>query len=198
MVLLGADTADPLQAAIDFYQTVESYAVGLISLSAGKSEIIHYYFKKPGYVRMEFETSYKGAVLVYDPLTRRVKLWPFGHRGLPVLNLNPENRLIRSPTGQRVDRSDVGVLFQNVRKLRMHGKIVVMGVEMVGGQETLHMRISGGDVSIGAASSYELWLDRTTGFPLKVMSFDMSGQLLETVEMTDLRIHPAFPQDFFD
>ena len=198
MILLGADTADPLRAAIDFYQTVESYGVRLTSLSTGKSEIIRYYFKKPGYVRMEFETSYQGAVLVYNPLTRRVTLWPLGHRTFPALNLSPENKLIQSPTGQRVDRSDVGALFQNVQELRTRGKTELMGMEVVGGRETLHVRVSvGEDVSIGAVCCYQLWLDRTTGFPLKVLSFDRSGRLVETVDLDGLQIHPGFPKDFF-
>ncbi len=199
MVLLCADTADPLQTAIDYYQTVAAYQVILKSLSAGKSEVIRYYFQKPGYVRLEFETSYRGAVLIYHPFIRRAKLWPFGHRNFPALSLSPENSLIQSPTGQRVDQSDVGTLYENIKKLRARGYAEVTGVDTIGGRESLHMRINGGeDASVGIVSGYRLWLDCLTGFPSQVSSLDRHGRLLETVEMADVQIDPEFPDGFFD
>lgn len=60
---MAVDT-DPVRAAIERYQTVESYRVTLRS-SRGDSEpeIIHYAYKKPGFVRMGFTQPFKGAVL---------------------------------------------------------------------------------------------------------------------------------------
>ncbi len=67
---------DPLASAIEHYHTVESYRVTIHSFHADGEEHIRYFYKKPGFVRMEFIRPHDGAVLVYNPLTQRVRLWP--------------------------------------------------------------------------------------------------------------------------
>jgi len=198
MALLLSDTANPIQTAIDHYREIAAYQVTLKSVSGGKREIIHYYFKKPNHVRMEFVAPFKGAVLIYDPGTKQAKLWPFGYRSFPALTLSPSNSVIQSSTGQRVDRSDVGVLYRNVRVLQKHGVTRVVGIELVDGRETVHVMVTGQNgYSVGAVSRYQLWLDRASGFPLKVLSHDIDGQVIEMVEMRELQIGPEFPLGFF-
>jgi outer membrane lipoprotein-sorting protein len=198
MVLLTVDSADPIQSAIDFYREVTGYQVTLKSMSQGKTEVIHYYFKKPGYVRMEFVAPFKGAVLVYDSHSQRAKLWPFGYGSFPALSLSPDNRMIRSSSGQRVDRSDVGVLYANVQALQQHGTTEILGIETVGGKEALHVAVSAArGFALDEVSRYQVWLDLATGFPVRVMSHARDGHLIEAVEMEELRIGPQFPDGFF-
>ena len=198
MALFTADAADPIQTAIDQYRQISGYQVTIKSVGKGKTEIINYYFKKPGHVRMKFVAPFKGAELVYDPRSRQARLWPFGYGSFPSLNLSPDSRLIRSSTGQRVDRSDVGALYRNVRALQGHGTIETLGIETFHGAEALHVAVSANDgFSLDGVSRYQLWLDGESGFPLRVMSYAMDGALMETVEMEELRIDPRFPEDFF-
>ena len=198
MVLLGVDTADPIQVALDHFHEVTAYRATVKSISNGKTEVIRYYFKKPGYVRMEFVAPFKGAVLVYDPISRLAKLWPFGYGSFPAIRLSPNNRLIQSSTGQRVDRSDVGVLYQNVKNLQRHGMTDVQGIETLDGHEVLQVEISSaGGFSLEGIFRYRLWLDRVTAFPLKVMSHARDGRLIETVELQGLVIDSPFPDGFF-
>lgn len=73
-----SETDDIIQRAIENYQTVDTYVATLRSVKDGHvSEEIKYYYKKPGFVRMEFITPHKGAVLVYNPETNKVRLRPF-------------------------------------------------------------------------------------------------------------------------
>lgn len=198
MALLTSSTADPVQAAIDFYKEVTTYQVTLKSVSSDKTEVIHYYFKKPGYVRMEFDSPFKGAVLIYDPTSRRAKLWPFGYGTFPALSLSPDNGMIQSSTGQRVDRSDVGVLYRNVKTMQQNGTTELLGIEELSGKEAMHISVTATDgFTLRGTALYQLWLDRTTGFPLRVMSHARDGRLIEVVEMEDLRIDPSFPDGFF-
>lgn len=194
-----ADTANPIEAVIERYRNVAAYQMTVTSSSRDKTEIMRYYFRKPGFVRMEFVKPFSGAVLVYDPEKKRARLWPFGYRKFPALTLSPENRLIQSATGQRVDRSDVGVLYQNVKTLQEHGKTGIVGNEPVDGKETVQVTVEGNEgFSVGAVHRYQLWLDQSTGFPVKVSSHDAAGRLIEVVEMGELKINPEFPQGFFN
>lgn len=190
---------DPLAGAIEHYQTVTSYRVTIRSFHAGGEEHIRYYYKKPGFVRMEFMRPHDGAVLVYNPSTRRVRLWPFGAGRFPELNLSPGNVLIRSSRGQHVDRSDVGALFENVRALQQSGNTEVSGEESMGGRAFLHLVVTGaGNVAVDGVHRYELWLDTATRFPVKVISRDPQDAIIETVLMEDLEINAELPETLFD
>src|SRR5208282_2445847 len=198
VAVLFADATNPIQAAIDYYETVTAYQVSLKSTSGANIEVLRYYFKKPGYVRIEFVTPFKGAVLVYSPVTKRAKLWPFGYGRFPYVTVSPDNGLIQSSRGQRGDRSDVGVLYQNVKALQEHGRTEIIGMESAGGQQALHIAVEGdGGFSVGSISRYQLWLDQTTGFPIKGSSYDVGGRLIEIVEMEDLKITAELSDDLF-
>src|SRR3569833_1024535 len=180
MTLLLADTADPIQVAIDHYRDDHANQVTVKSTVAGKTDVLHYDYKKPVLVRMNFVSQHHGAVLVYDTAALKAKLWPFGYHSVPSLCLSPDKGLIRSPTGQRVDRSDVGVLFENVKALQAGGGAAVLGVETVGAQAALHVDVGNNNgAPIGAVYRYQLWLDQDTGFPVKVLSYGKDGKLIE-------------------
>ena len=190
---------DPLAAAIEHYQTVESYRVTIRSFHTGGEEHIRYYFRKPGFVRMEFIRPHDGAVLVYNPSTQRVRLWPFGAGRFPELNLSPGNLLIRSSRGQHVDHSDVGALFENVRTLREDGNAEVSGEESMDGRTLLHLVVTGaGGFTVAGVHRYELWLDMATRFPAKVISRDQQNAIIETVLMEDLEINVELPETLFN
>lgn len=190
---------NPVQSAIEHVQSVASYQMIVKSISRDKTEIMHYYFKTPGYVRLEFVKPFNGAVLVFDPTTKQAKVWPFGYRRFPAFTLSPENRLILGATDRHVDQSDVGVLFRNVKVLQEHGKTQIVGTESVGGKEGLHITVEGNPgFSVETVHLSHLWLDQTTGFPLRVSNYDEAGEMIEVVEIGDLRINPVFPGDFFN
>jgi len=198
LATLGTNGMDPVDAAIERYRRVESYQVTLRSSYADQSDVIRYFYKKPGFVRMDFVQPHKGAVLIYSPLTRAVRLWPFG-RTLFSLTLSPENRLVQSPTGQRVDRSDIGVLLDNVKALQRNGETAVLGEEAIGGKKAVRLAITGtGKPVAGNVRRYELWLDSISLLPLKVVSRDVNDEIIETVVMDDLSINVKLADELFN
>jgi outer membrane lipoprotein-sorting protein len=198
MAALGSAYPDPIASAMERYRAVEAYQVTLKSSHGDEVEHIRYYFRKPGFVRMEFIRPHQGAVLVYSPTARKVKLWPFG-LGFMALTLSPGSRLIQSPRGQRVDRSDVAALFENVKALQQHGKMEIVGEEPVAEQQALHFTVSGTDeFTVENVHRYDLWLEDSTLFPVKVESRDVRNQLIETVLMEDVKINPPLQESLFN
>ena len=190
---------DPLARAIEHYHTVESYRVTIRSFHADSEEHLRYYYRKPGFVRMEFIRPHDGAVLVYNPLTQRARLWPFGVGHFPEFNLSPYNPLIRSSRDQHVDRSDVGALFENVRTLQAGGNTQILGEENVGGHIILHYVVTGADnFAISGVHRYELWLDTAILFPIKVISRDHQDAIIETVMMEAPEINATLPETLFN
>lgn len=198
MVALNSDTADPVGAAVARYRTIRSYEVTLRSSNATESQVIRYYYRKPGFVRMEFVSPHKGAVIIYNPEKREARVWPLGFPGFPSVTLDPANPLIRGPGGQRVDRSDVGALLNNVKTLQQGGTTKTAGEEQLSGLQALHVIVRGApNAATGNVARYDLWLDTSTCFPVKVESRDAQGELIETVLMEDFRINVDFPERFF-
>jgi hypothetical protein len=114
---------DPIAFSQQSFNNLTSYQVMMRSSSpSDESKIIRYSFQKPGYVRMDFTQPHSGAVLIFNPVSGKVTLWPFGVGTLPILHLSPTNSLIQDERGHRVDRSDIGVLLGNIRHLQREGQ----------------------------------------------------------------------------
>jgi outer membrane lipoprotein-sorting protein len=194
---LTATEPGALDAALERYRSLQSYRTTLHSTHADGEEHLRYFYRKPGQIRMEFIRPHAGAVLVYDPATHRVKLWPFGAGHFPELNLAPGNRLIRSPRGQQVDKSDIGALLANVRTLQEHGSLRETEEQL----EQRNVRkldvIGNGDYAVAGVHRYEVWLAADTLFPLKVVSRDVRDAVLETVVFENMELDPALPDALF-
>ena len=200
LLLLGLDVmADPLDDARARFGTLHTYQVTVQSVAAaGDRQVIRYFYRKPGWVRMKFVQPYQGMVLIYDPETKRVRLWPFGVHHLPSLSFAPDNSLLLSAHGHRVDRSDVGALLANLQALREHGSLTPLGDAEVAGRAATGLDIVGhADSAVTGVHRYRVWLTRDTLFPLRVESFDLGGNRLETVDMADAEINVSFPERIF-
>lgn len=189
----------PLAAAIDHYRTIETYRVTLRVSHAEGEDHIRYSYRKPGFVRMDFMHPHAGAVLVYNPITQRARLWPFGAGRFPELSLSPHSSLIRGSGGQTVDRSDVGALLENVRALLERGDADVLGEVRMEGRTVQHLVVTGAaGVEVAGVHRYELWLDTSSQFPVKVISRDQEDAVIESVVMEDLDINVPLPETLFN
>lgn len=190
---------DIISTSIENYNSVESYSVTLRSKSDDSSEEMRYYYKRPGFVRMEFTRPHKGAILVYSPSKKEVRLRPFGFFKSFVLTLNPDNSLIKSSKGHRVDESDIGALLKVVKRLQSGGKTEVSGEESVGNRPVVVVSVKGErDFTVNGIHRYILWFDKKMSLPLKVAAYDIQGALIEEVIMDDLQVNIGIAEDFFD
>lgn len=202
MALMAPELPNPIEKAVDYYQKVDSYQTIIKSYVGSKSDspdIVRYYYNKSGAVRMEVVEPFNGAVLIYNPVTELVKLWLFGYGSVPSFSLSPENKWIQSSSGQRVDRSDIGALYEDVILLQRQGKTTVVGTETVEKQTALYVIVEGNPgVAIEGVSRFDLWFDVQTSLPLKVISYKADGSQIERIEMSEYQVNPAFPKGFFD
>ena len=202
MALMAPELPNPIEKAVDYYQKVDSYQTITKSYVGSKSDspdIVRYYYNKSGAVRMEVVEPFNGAVLIYNPVTELVKLWLFGYGSVPSFSLSPENKWIQSSSGQRVVRSDIGALYEDVILLQRQGKTTVVGTETVEKQAALYVIVEGNPgVAVEGVSRFDLWFDVQTSLPLKVISYKADGSQIERIEMSEYQVNPAFPKGFFD
>jgi outer membrane lipoprotein-sorting protein len=196
---LVSSVNSPLASALESFHRVATYRVTIQSVSGGSRHIIRYFFKRPGYVRMEFIKPHKEAVLVYSPHTKKARLRPFGFLKPFVLTLPPDSGLITSPQGHRVDASDLGAFLETVETLADKGKSRLMGNEKIGDRQALLVDVRGGEgITVnGNIHRYLLWLDARTLLPLRTQSFAADETLVEDVVMDDLEINVDLPDSLF-
>lgn len=185
-----------LRQAVAQFQATTSYSTTMRSY--GEAEhIINYRYKKPGYVRMDFIKPHRGAALVYLPTTGKVQLRPFGFSNWLVLTMEPESKLVRSPSGHRVDESDIGVLLFHAQKLAQQGSLRVLREETRQETTMVVLEITGEkEVLVGGVHRYMLWIDKKLKLPRIVESYDSENQLIEKLFLDDLILNPEFSEIF--
>ncbi len=189
---------NPIAAGIERFGRIESYHVTLRARSGKKEEVISYYFRKPGFVRMEFIKPFRGALLVYSPVDGKARLRPFPFMRFFVLTLEPDSSLIRSAGGHRVDESDIGTLLRAASELKESGTLRVLGHRLLGSYRTLLVEVDGaGGFEVYGINRYLLWLDERSCMPLRAQGYDKEGRLIEEVLMDDLELDPDLPGDLF-
>jgi hypothetical protein len=196
---LASSINNPLASALESFHNIATYRVTIRSESGGSRQTIRYFYKRPGFVRMEFLKPHKDAVLVYSPVTKKARLRPFGFLRPLVLTLAPDSGLITSPQGHRVDASDLGAFLETVKILAERGITRTIGNEEIGDRSALLVDVRGGEgITVsGNIHRYLLWLDAGTLLPLKTRSFTADDAPVEDVLMDDLEINVELPDSLF-
>jgi len=85
-----------------------------------------------------------------------------------------------------------------VVKLQSNGETSILGDESLSGRQTVLVRVTGiGDFTVCGIHQYDLWLDKKTYLPLKIVAYDLCEGVIEEVLMDDLEIDIDLPDDFF-
>lgn len=160
MPLVSTDEQDnPVAVALRNYRNIKTYQVTLRSKSHDSLEEIRYFYKSVC-IRMEFIRPLPGLILTYNPVKREVRLGPFSFAD-HVVTLSPDNEIIQSSAGHKVDESDIGSLLGIVAKLQSSGKTYIMGEESLSGRQTVLVRVTGiGDFTVCGIHRYDLWIDK--------------------------------------
>ncbi len=197
MPLVSTDSpCNPVAIALRNYRNITTYQVTLRSKSHNFFEEIRYYYKS-AYIRMEFIKPVPGVVLTYDPVKKEVRIRPFGFIN-HVVTLSPDNDIIQSSAGHKVDESDIGSLLGIVAKLQSNGKTYIMRDESLSGRQTVLVRVTGiGEFTVCGIHQYDLWLDKMTYLPLKIVAYDLREGLIEEILMDDLEIDLDLPDSLF-
>lgn len=185
-----------LQQAVSQFQAITGYSTTMRSYGNAE-QVINYRYQKPGYVRMDFVTPHKGAALVYRPDTGKVQLRPFGFIKPLTLTMEPTSKLVRSPSGHRVDESDIGVLLKKAQELAQQGSLEVLREETIQQTTMVVLEITGEEnVLVDGVHRYLLWMDKKLKLPRIVESYNNEDQLIEGLSLEDLTLNPEFAEIF--
>ncbi len=183
---------------IESFNKISSYSTLLKSEGENGDNIIHYFYKKPGFIKMIFVKPHEGATLVYNQKTHKVKLKPFKHLSSFTISLKPESSLITDPKGHTVDQSDLGALLKNVLILSENGTEKIKNKVFYNKNFYSVLSVKGNEgFNFEGIFQYVLWIDTKINLPVRVESYDNNFNLLEKVLLNDLKVNVKFSDNFF-
>ncbi len=154
-----------------------------------------YTFKKPKWIRIDFESPHSGMILIYPDRNGKVRVESPGLAHIFKFDLSPENPLLRTPSGQRIDQTSLELLIQNISHSltdQRRGPVHI--------NENAHVRIRVLAVNHfrkGIVTLYQFFIDKHFWLPVKVEESTPEGQLDRTIVFQHLRTNAGVPDSFF-
>ncbi len=161
-----------------------------------ETETFLYSFKKPKRIRFDFESPYPGMVLVYPDKDGKVVIRPSGLARFLKLRVAPDNSLLKVPSGQRIDQTDLGLLIRNIAHSLADGR----RGPIEAGEEDGYIEIrvlADNPFRKGVITLYHFAIDRRLWLPVKVEESTSDSQLERTVIFQNLRINIGIPDSLF-
>jgi len=150
-----------------------------------------YTFKKPKWIRLDFESPHSGMIMVYPDREGKVVL-----RRFFTFHLAPDNFLLRVGSGQRLDQTDLGLLIRNIAHSLTDQKRGPVEATEENSDLRLHV-LADDHFREGVLTRYQILIDKKQWLPVEVEESTPDGQLERTVIFRNLRTNIGVPDRFF-
>ena len=157
---------------------------------------VKFFYTNEKKFRVDFSHPYKGVSIFYEDGDEELTVRPF--RFLPALKfrLSIDDRIARTPSGQRIDQTDVGYfirfIFNNLETIRQgqnefhedEDRIVFLfwALDYIEGK---HLE------------KYRVFVSKESWFPLRVERYDREGALLELIVFRNHAINSHLEDTLF-
>jgi outer membrane lipoprotein-sorting protein len=187
-----------MQAA---YARVRNYRMEVEVRSRGRggdfeTQKFRYTFEKPDRIRIDVESPHPGRVLVYPDKNGKVAVRPFGWAHFFIIRLSPDSALLKTPSGQPVDRTDLGLLIKNISRSVTDGRRG--SVEVIENKGLIEIRVLAENHFLkGVLTGYRFSIDKPLWLPAGVQESTPDGVLERTIRFRNLKINGRIPDGFF-
>jgi hypothetical protein len=184
------------------YATVTDYQSTVEVTSAGQEgsltrEKFLYTFKRPRRIRIDFEVPNPGTVVIYSNKDGKVRVRPWGVKGIFELHLDPDSFLLRLNSGQRVDQTDLGLLIVKIREsMEEHRR---GPAELSESESAVEMSVvADNHFRGGVTTRYRFSIDKRTWLPVQVEESSLEGSFERRILFLGLRTNINVPDSTFD
>lgn len=161
-----------------------------------KTEKSLYTFKKPKWIRLEFVSPHPGMILVYPDPDGKVLMKPQGVLSVLTFHLALDDPLLGTPSGQRLDQTDLGVLIKNIRHSvtdQRRGP-----VSLSEDQEAIRIQVLADDhFREGVETKYQFLISKGLWLPVEVGQSTTNGVQEGRIIFHNLRTNINVPDDLF-
>ncbi len=183
------------------YEGVRDYQAHLETKTQTEDDAVEikkalYTFKKPHHIRIDFESPYPGAVLIYPDKNGKVVVRPSGWVRFFKFRLTPETFLLQVSPGQQIDQTDLGLLIKNISHsvtVRRRGDLKVTQ-----GEEHIRIDVLADDhFREGVVTRYQFLIDTRLWLPVAVIESTQDGSLEREIFFRGLRVNIGVPDSLF-
>ncbi len=157
---------------------------------------ITFYYKQMGKIRVKFSRPYPGATVFYRAGNEKLTIKPF--KFLPVLKFRFSiyNSMVRTPSGQRIDQTDVkyliNFLFRNVKMIQEKENAFYEG-----GEQIKFMFHALDYIEDKSPEKYRVFVSKKHWFPTRIERYNLEGKPIEIMIFKNYIINSQLEDTFF-
>lgn len=155
-----------------------------------------FYFKREKRIRVDFSEPYPGAIVIYSKGNEKATVIPFNH--LPGLrfNISHNNAMLKTPTGQRLEQTDMGYfidfVLQSLRKVDQVDHQVKEGGEQI----TFWLRALD-YVHWKRVEKYRIIISKKNWLPVQIERYELDGTPVESIQIRNYSINTHLDERLF-
>ena len=190
-----------LQKAMNAFEALHDYQTTLVShMIKGKKKedrVYLYKFMKPHWIYMKvIKGKDKGAEIVYNPITKKIRAHKGGLLSKIKLTLDPTDKKVLSLRGHRVDRTDFGSIISQWLKVKDKVKVVGIGGRVDGIECTVLEADNLNPAEWHGADRAKLYIRTDNNLPYVREEYE-GDKLVHRAIYKDLKINVGLTEDDF-
>lgn len=193
-----------VQEMVSAFQRVEDYScdVETIYYQSSQEETgyeryrFKFYFKRTKKIRVDFSQPYPGTIVIYSEGSEKATVIPFNF--LPGLrfNISLKTPMLRTPTGQRLDQTDMGYFIDFV--FRSLKKIKQEDVELREDGEKITFFLKALDyINREKMEKYRIVISKKNWLPTRIERYELDGTPVESIQIRNYSINTHLDDHLF-
>jgi outer membrane lipoprotein-sorting protein len=161
-----------------------------------KSTKCLYTFKKPKWIRLDWISPHQGMIMVYPDPNGKVLVKPQGLLSILTLHRMLDDPLLETPSGQRMNQTDMGLLIKNIRHsvTDQHRGPVSISED----KDTIQIQVLADDHFREAVETrYQFLISKELWLPVEVGKSTTNGVQESRIIFRNLRTNINVPDELF-
>jgi outer membrane lipoprotein-sorting protein len=161
-----------------------------------KTEKSLYTFKKPKWIRLDLVSSHPRMILVYPDRNGKVLMRLPGLLPVLTFHLTLDDPLLETPSGQRIDQTDLGLLIKNIRHSLTDQRRGPVSISE--DKDTLQIQVLANDhFRERVETTYQFLISKELWLPVEVGRSTPIGVQEGRIIFRNLRINLNVPDSLF-
>jgi len=155
-----------------------------------------FYFKRKKKIRVDFSEPYPGTIVIYSEGKEEATVIPFGFMPGLKFNLSLKNPMVKTPSGQRLDQTDMGYFIDFV--FRSLKKIEQEDGELREEREKVTFFLNALDhVNQEKMGKYRIVISKKNWLPIGIERYKLDGTPVESMQIRNYSINTHLDDHLF-
>ncbi len=155
-----------------------------------------FFYKQRGKIRIKFSRPYPGVTVFYKVGDEKLTVKPFKFLPVVKFHFSIDNRVVKTPSGQRIDQTDVqffmNFLFKNVKWIQEKENAFYEEEEQIKFAFYALDYIEGKGLE-----KYRVFVSKKHWFPTRIERYNLEGRPIEISIFKNHVINPRLEETFF-